>query len=112
MNDVVTMAGVRELVPDCRRHGLRMNTVADLVAYRRVHDKLIERVVGTTLPTAFGDFVAVGYRWLIDNKHHVALVKGGVAGGEDVVVRVHSGCRTGGVFHSPRCCGGEERESA
>jgi len=112
MNDDGTMARVRDLDPYCRRHGLRMITVADLVAYRRVHDKLIERVVATTLPTAFGDFVAVGYRSLIDNKHHVALVKGEVAGAEDVLVRVHSECLTGDVFHSLRCDCGEQLESA
>ncbi len=57
-----------------------MITIADLIAYRRRNEKLVERVVATRLPTAFGDFVAVGYRSLVDNKHHVALVKGEVAG--------------------------------
>jgi 3,4-dihydroxy 2-butanone 4-phosphate synthase / GTP cyclohydrolase II len=112
MNDDGTMARVPDLVGYCERHGLRMVTVADLVAYRRRHDKLIERVVATTLPTAFGEFVAVGYRSLIDNKHHVALVKGEVSGREDVLVRVHSECLTGDVFHSLRCDCGEQLESA
>jgi 3,4-dihydroxy 2-butanone 4-phosphate synthase/GTP cyclohydrolase II len=89
-----------------------MITVADLVAYRRRTEKLIERVVSTKLPTTFGDFVAVGYRSLIDNKHHVALVKGDVAGAQDVLVRVHSECLTGDVFHSLRCDCGEQLESA
>jgi len=80
-----------------------MITVADLVAYRRRHEKLVERVVATSLPTGFGDFVAVGYRSLVDNKHHVALVKGDVDGAKDVLVRVHSECLTGDVFHSLRC---------
>ncbi|HSO99154.1 MAG TPA: GTP cyclohydrolase II, partial [Solirubrobacteraceae bacterium] len=79
---------------------------------RRRHDKLIERVVATQLPTAFGTFVAVGYRSLVDNKHHVALVKGDVDGQEDVLVRVHSECLTGDVFHSLRCDCGEQLESA
>ena len=57
-----------------------MVTVADLIAYRRLHDKLVERVVATALPTAFGDFEVVGYRSLVDDKHHVALVKGDVDG--------------------------------
>ena len=74
------MARVPELVEYCARHGLCMITVADLIAYRRRHDKLVERVVSTRLPTTFGDFEAVGYRSLVDDKHHVALVKGEVAG--------------------------------
>src|SRR5438270_12050586 len=89
-----------------------MITVSDLGACRRKHDKLIERVVATGLPTAFGEFVAVGYRSLVDNKHHVALVKGEVAGAPDVLVRVHSECLTGDVFHSLRCDCGEQLESA
>jgi 3,4-dihydroxy 2-butanone 4-phosphate synthase/GTP cyclohydrolase II len=112
MNDDGTMARVPDLVPYCERHGLKMITVADLVAYRRRHEKLVERVVDTSLPTAFGEFVAVGYRSLIDNKHHVALVKGDVADTRDVLVRVHSECLTGDVFHSLRCDCGEQLESA
>jgi 3,4-dihydroxy 2-butanone 4-phosphate synthase/GTP cyclohydrolase II len=112
MNDDGTMARVPDLVPYCERHGLKMITVADLVAYRRRHEKLVERVVATKLPTAFGDFVAVGYRSLVDNKHHVALVKGEVDGEPDVLVRVHSECLTGDVFHSLRCDCGEQLESA
>ncbi|MDQ4040452.1 MAG: bifunctional 3,4-dihydroxy-2-butanone-4-phosphate synthase/GTP cyclohydrolase II [Actinomycetota bacterium] len=112
MNDDGTMARVPDLVPYCERHGLRMITVADLIAYRRRHDKLIERVVETQLPTGFGEFTAVGYRSLVDNKHHVAMVKGEVAGKRDVLVRVHSECLTGDVFHSLRCDCGEQLESA
>ncbi len=112
MNDDGTMARVPDLAAFCERHGLRMVTVADLIAYRRLHDKLVERVVATGLPTGFGDFTAVGYRSLVDEKHHVALVKGDVEGQEDVVVRVHSECLTGDVFHSLRCDCGEQLESA
>jgi 3,4-dihydroxy 2-butanone 4-phosphate synthase / GTP cyclohydrolase II len=112
MNEDGTMARVPDLRVYCERHGLKMVTVADLVAYRRRHEKLVERVVSTALPTAFGDFVAVGYRSLVDNKHHVALVKGEVDGVEDVLVRVHSECLTGDVFHSLRCDCGEQLESA
>ncbi|MDQ2761504.1 MAG: bifunctional 3,4-dihydroxy-2-butanone-4-phosphate synthase/GTP cyclohydrolase II [Actinomycetota bacterium] len=112
MNDDGTMARVPDLARYCERHALKMITVADLVAYRRRTEKLIERVVDTRLPTAFGDFVAVGYRSLVDNKHHVALVKGEVAGARDVLVRVHSECLTGDVFHSLRCDCGEQLESA
>ena len=96
----------------CERHDLKMITVADLIAYRRKHDRLVERVVETRLPTGFGEFSAVGYRALLDGKHHVALVKGDVAGDDDVLVRVHSECLTGDVFHSLRCDCGEQLESA
>ena len=112
MNDDGTMARVGDLERYCERHALKMITVADLIAYRRRHDKLIERVVETRLPTGFGEFTAVGYRSLVDDKHHVAMVKGDVAGREDVLVRVHSECLTGDVFHSLRCDCGEQLESA
>ena len=112
MNDDGTMARVPDLERYCERHGLKMITVADLIAYRRRHDKLVERVVTTRLPTAFGDFDVVGYRSLVDDKHHVAMVKGDVDGADDVLVRVHSECLTGDVFHSLRCDCGEQLESA
>jgi 3,4-dihydroxy 2-butanone 4-phosphate synthase/GTP cyclohydrolase II len=112
MNDDGTMARVGDLVGYCDRHGLKMITVADLIAYRRRHDKLVERVVSTKLPTGFGDFDAVGYRELVGGKHHVALVKGDVEGAQNVLVRVHSECLTGDVFHSLRCDCGEQLESA
>jgi 3,4-dihydroxy 2-butanone 4-phosphate synthase/GTP cyclohydrolase II len=112
MNEDGTMARIPDLVPYCERHGLKMITVADLIAYRRRTEKLVERVVDTALPTAFGDFTAVGYRSLVDDKHHVAMVKGDVAGAEDVLVRVHSECLTGDVFHSMRCDCGEQLASA
>ncbi len=112
MNEDGTMARVGDLVPYCERHGLKMITVADLIAYRRRTERLVERVVATKLPTAFGEFTAVGYRSLIDDKHHVAMVKGDVAGKTDVIVRVHSECLTGDVFHSLRCDCGEQLEAA
>jgi 3,4-dihydroxy 2-butanone 4-phosphate synthase/GTP cyclohydrolase II len=112
MNEDGSMARVGDLQAYCFKHGLKMITIADLIAYRRRHEKLIERVVSTRLPTAFGDFEAVGYRAVLDEKHHVALVKGDVAGHEDVLVRVHSECLTGDVFHSLRCDCGEQLESA
>jgi 3,4-dihydroxy 2-butanone 4-phosphate synthase/GTP cyclohydrolase II len=112
MNDDGTMARVPDLERYCAVHGLKMITVADLIAYRRKHDKLVERVVTTRLPTAFGEFDVVGYRSFVDNKHHVAMVKGEVAGQPDVLVRVHSECLTGDVFHSLRCDCGEQLESA
>jgi 3,4-dihydroxy 2-butanone 4-phosphate synthase/GTP cyclohydrolase II len=112
MNEDGTMARVDDLVPYAHEHGLKMVTVSELVAYRRRTEKLVERIVGTSLPTAFGEFTAVGYRSLIDEKHHVAMVKGDVAGKEDVLVRVHSECLTGDVFHSLRCDCGEQLEAA
>jgi 3,4-dihydroxy 2-butanone 4-phosphate synthase/GTP cyclohydrolase II len=112
MNEDGTMARVDDLVPYAQEHNLKMVTVAELVAYRRRTEKLVERIVGTSLPTAFGEFTAVGYRSLIDEKHHVAMVKGDVAGKEDVLVRVHSECLTGDVFHSLRCDCGEQLEAA
>ena len=111
-NDDGTMARVPDLEALSARHELRMITVADLIAYRRRHDKLVERVVEARLPTEFGEFDVVGFRSLIDEKHHIAMVKGDVAGAEDVLVRVHSECLTGDVFHSLRCDCGEQLEHA
>ena len=112
MNDDGTMARVPDLELYCQKHGLKMVTVADLIAYRRRNDKLIERVVETNLPTKFGEFNVVGFRSLVDDKHHVAMVKGEIDGQEDVLVRVHSECLTGDVFHSLRCDCGQQLEDA
>ncbi len=112
MNDDGSMARLPDLKQYCATHGLKMLTIADLIAYRRRNDRLVERVVETTLPTTFGDFTVVGYRSLIDDKHHVALVKGEVDGAEDVIVRVHSECLTGDVFHSLRCDCGDQLSAA
>ncbi len=112
MNEDGSMARVPDLERYCARHDLKMVTVADLIAYRRRTEKLVERIVATALPTEFGDFTAVGYRSLVDDKHHVAMVKGEVAGREDVLVRVHSECLTGDVFHSLRCDCGDQLGAA
>jgi 3,4-dihydroxy 2-butanone 4-phosphate synthase/GTP cyclohydrolase II len=112
MNEDGTMARVPDLVAYCARHGLRMITVADLIEYRRRRDKLVERVVEARLPTDFGEFDVVGFRSLVDSKHHIAMVKGEVADAEDVLVRVHSECLTGDVFHSQRCDCGQQLETA
>jgi 3,4-dihydroxy 2-butanone 4-phosphate synthase/GTP cyclohydrolase II len=112
MNDDGTMARVDDLERYCARHELKMITVADLIAYRRRHDKLIERVVSAQMPTDYGDFTVVGFRSLVDTKHHVAMVKGDVDGKENVLVRVHSECLTGDVFHSQRCDCGQQLEDA
>jgi 3,4-dihydroxy 2-butanone 4-phosphate synthase/GTP cyclohydrolase II len=112
MNDDGTMARIPDLVRYCSRHGLKLITVADLIEYRRRTEKLVERVVTVRLPTVYGDFTAVAFRELLSGKQHVALVKGQVDGKENVLVRVHSECLTGDVFHSLRCDCGEQLELA
>jgi len=112
MNDDGTMARVPDLVGYCREHGLRMITVAELIEYRRRHEKLVERTTSVRLPTASGEFVAIAFREKLSGKHHLALVKGEVAGAENVLVRVHSECLTGDVFHSLRCDCGEQLQQA
>jgi 3,4-dihydroxy 2-butanone 4-phosphate synthase / GTP cyclohydrolase II len=112
MNEDGTMARVPDLVPYCERHGLKLVTVADLIEYRRRHEQLVERMTTVRMPTAFGDFTAVAFRETLTGKHHVALVKGDVDGAENVLVRVHSECLTGDVFHSLRCDCGEQLEQA
>ncbi len=108
MNDDGTMARVPDLVRYCRRHGLKMITVADLIRHRRRTEKLVRRVAVVQMPTRYGEFRAIGYESLIDGSHHVALVKGNVVGKRDVLVRVHSECLTGDVFGSLRCDCGEQ----
>jgi 3,4-dihydroxy 2-butanone 4-phosphate synthase / GTP cyclohydrolase II len=116
MRDDGEMARIKDLIPYCERHGLKMITVADLVKYRRRTEKLVDRVAEAYLPTEYGEFNVVGYRSMIDDKHHVALVKGDVREaadrGEAVMVRVHSECLTGDVFHSMRCDCGEQLADA
>ena len=112
MNEDGTMARVPDLVGYCREHGLRMITVADLIEYRRRREKLVERMTSVRLPTAHGEFVAIAFREKLSGKTHVALVKGEVEGRENVLVRVHSECLTGDVFHSLRCDCGEQLDQA
>jgi 3,4-dihydroxy 2-butanone 4-phosphate synthase / GTP cyclohydrolase II len=112
MKDDGTMARVPDLVEYCEEHELKMITVADLIAYRQRTERLIERVAEAVLPTAFGEFTAIGFRSLVDGKHHVAMVKGEVDGEPDILVRMHSECLTGDVFHSLRCDCGQQLESA
>jgi len=112
MNDDGTMARVPDLVPYCAKHGLKMITVADLIRYRRRTEKLVRQVATVSMPTKVGDFVAHGYESLLDGEQHLALVKGDVAGQQNVLVRVHSECLTGDVFHSMRCDCGDQLEAA
>jgi 3,4-dihydroxy 2-butanone 4-phosphate synthase / GTP cyclohydrolase II len=111
-NDDGTMARVTDLVPYCERHRLKMVTVADLVEYRRRHEKLIDRGPSARIPTTYGEFTAIAFREKLTGKEHVALVLGDVEGTENVLVRVHSECLTGDVFHSLRCDCGEQLEQA
>jgi 3,4-dihydroxy 2-butanone 4-phosphate synthase/GTP cyclohydrolase II len=112
MNDDGTMARVPDLVPYARMHGLKIITVADLIKYRRRNEKLVRRAATVSMPTKYGEFRAVGYESVIDGGHHVALVKGDVAGRRDVLVRVHSECLTGDTFGSLRCDCGEQLAEA
>jgi len=112
MNEDGTMARVPDLIPYCDRHGIRLVTVADLIEYRRRHEKLVERLTNVRMPTIYGAFTAVAFREQLTGKHHVALVKGTVEGEENVLVRVHSECLTGDVFHSLRCDCGEQLDQA
>jgi 3,4-dihydroxy 2-butanone 4-phosphate synthase/GTP cyclohydrolase II len=112
MNDDGTMARVPDLVRFCAEHGLKLVSTEDLVAYRRRTEPLVERVCATRMPTRFGAFTAFGYRERLTGKEHVALVHGEVDGAADVLVRVHSECVTGDVFHSARCDCGDQLERA
>jgi 3,4-dihydroxy 2-butanone 4-phosphate synthase/GTP cyclohydrolase II len=108
MKDDGTMARVDDLIPYCRQHGLKMITVADLIEYRRRRERLVDRVATVRMPTAHGEFTAVAFQEKLTGKQHVALVKGEIEGAENVLVRVHSECLTGDVFHSLRCDCGEQ----
>ncbi len=112
MNEDGTMARVPDLIAYCTEHGLKMITVADIVAHRHRTERLVERIASASLPTAYGDFVAHGYRSMVDGQQHMALVMGEVNGVRDVLVRVHSECLTGDVFHSLRCDCGEQLQRA
>ena len=107
MNPDGTMARLDDLLGVAECHGLHLITIADLVAYRRRHELLVERSGAARLPTAHGDFRAIGYR-TVDGDEHVALVHGDLGDGTDVLVRVHSECLTGDVLGSTRCdCGAQ-----
>ena len=106
MNEDGTMARLPELELIASAHGLKLMTIADLITYRRRHEKLVQKVTEARLPTKYGEFIAVAYRSTVDIEEHVALVKGDISGPEPVLVRVHSECLTGDVFGSLRCdCG-------
>jgi 3,4-dihydroxy 2-butanone 4-phosphate synthase/GTP cyclohydrolase II len=106
VNDDGTMARVPDLIEFCKEHGLLMVTIAQLIKYRRQNEKLVRRVAEARIPTPWGDFTSYVYESVLDGEQHVAMVRGAVQGESDVLVRVHSECLTGDVFHSLRCdCG-------
>ncbi|MGG3519228.1 bifunctional 3,4-dihydroxy-2-butanone-4-phosphate synthase/GTP cyclohydrolase II [Bacillus pseudomycoides] len=106
INEDGTMARVPDLVQVAKQFNIKMITIEDLIAYRRHHETLVTREIEITLPTDFGTFHAIGYSNSLDQKEHIALVKGAISTGEPVLVRVHSECLTGDVFSSCRCdCG-------
>jgi 3,4-dihydroxy 2-butanone 4-phosphate synthase / GTP cyclohydrolase II len=114
--EVVHDDGSLMRAPDLRtfadEHGLVMISIADLIAYRRRKEQLVERIVSVPMPLAAGEFTAYGYRSLIDGIDHVALVAGDIGDGEHVLVRVHSECLTGDVFGSQRCDCGQQLQLA
>ena len=112
MNDDGTMARMPDLRVVARKFGLKIVTIADLVKYRMNHESLVTNVAQTKLPTRFGEFTAHAYCNEIDGQEHVALTAGSIDPEEPTLVRVHSECLTGDVFHSLRCDCGEQMESA
>lgn len=112
MREDGTMMRTAELVELAGRFGIKIFAISDLIAYRKRHEKLVERVADVHLPTRYGDFRALGYVNRLNGEHHVALVKGDIGAGEDVLCRVHSECLTGDTFGSQRCDCGEQLASA
>ncbi|CAB4905764.1 unannotated protein [freshwater metagenome] len=114
--ELVNDDGTMMRADDCRAfsdtHGLVMISIADLIRYRRRTEKQVQMVAETILPSEFGDFRAVGYRSLIDDVEHIALIAGDIGDGESVLVRVHSECLTGDVFGSLRCDCGPQLQAA
>jgi 3,4-dihydroxy 2-butanone 4-phosphate synthase/GTP cyclohydrolase II len=112
MNDDGSVARLPELERFAKEHDLLIGTIADLISYRRREERLVERVVEARIPTDYGTYTAVGYRSLVDDRQHVALVMGDLGDGEGVLVRVHSECLTGDVFGSLRCDCGDQLDRA
>lgn len=112
MNEDGTMARRPQLEVIAAQHGIKIISVADLIAYRRRHEKLVQRVADAQLPTKYGEFRIIAYKSTIDPDEHVALVKGNIDIDEPVLVRVHSQCLTGDVFGSLRCDCGDQIDMA
>ena len=112
MNDDGTMARVKQLARFAKRHGLLMVTIADLIKYRMRNDCLVKRVASARLPTDHGEFQAHAFESVIDGETHVAIVKGDIGDGRNILVRVHSRCLTGDVLESARCDCGRQLSAA
>ena len=112
MNSDGTMARLPDLKRFAQRHHLKIISVEQMIAYRQQHERLVERVTETVIPTLYGSWKAIAYRSIVDPDEHVALVMGEVESGEPVLVRMHSQCVTGDVFQSMRCDCGEQLEKA
>jgi 3,4-dihydroxy 2-butanone 4-phosphate synthase/GTP cyclohydrolase II len=113
MNADGTMARLPELIEVSKEHGLKLITIAELIAYRRKHETLVRREADAVakLPTRLGEFTAIGFE-SFDGRHHIGLVVGDIGDGENVLTRMHSECLTGDVFHSLRCDCGTQLEDA
>ena len=112
LNSDGSMARRPQLEEFAEKHGLKFVTVSQLVAYRLAKERLVRRIAQVKLPTPHGDFQLLGYESVIDDREHIALVKGEIADQDDVLVRMHSECLTGDVFGSMRCDCGEQLNSA
>jgi 3,4-dihydroxy 2-butanone 4-phosphate synthase / GTP cyclohydrolase II len=112
MNDDGSMARVPDLIKFARKHKLPIITIADLIQHRMNTETLVTRAASAALPTEHGEFRVIAYESGIDGETHVALVKGDIGDGENVLVRVHSKCLTGDVFHSARCDCGPQLDAA
>lgn len=107
-----TMARLPDLIEFKQKHNMKLISIKDLIHYRNEKEKLVNREVSVRMPTDFGEFQTIAYSNEVDDKEHVALVKGDISDGEPVLVRVHSECLTGDVFHSHRCDCGPQFEAA
>jgi 3,4-dihydroxy 2-butanone 4-phosphate synthase / GTP cyclohydrolase II len=112
MNDDGTMARVPQLIQFCKRHHLKMITIADLIKYRMQHERLVRKVADTALPNRYGKFQLKAFESVIDKSVHLAMVCGEINPDEPVLIRVHSQCLTGDIFHSWRCDCGQQLERA
>jgi 3,4-dihydroxy 2-butanone 4-phosphate synthase/GTP cyclohydrolase II len=112
VNEDGTMARLPELEVFCAEHGLTLVSIADLIAYRYAHERQVRAVAEARIPTAYGEFRAVGFESVVDGTDHIALVRGEIGEGRDVLVRVHSECLTGDVFGSRRCDCGPQLDAA
>jgi 3,4-dihydroxy 2-butanone 4-phosphate synthase / GTP cyclohydrolase II len=112
VNEDGTMARLPDLTVFARAHGLKLISIADLIAYRREHEVLITKVAEAKIPTEHGEFRSIAYESVVDGRTHVALVAGDIGDGADVLTRVHSECLTGDVFGSLRCDCGEQLDRA